>query len=376
MAIKNHVIITGMHRSGTSFLVRGLNLCGLNLGPESDFFDTEIQPKFGNPKGHWENAKITKLNDEILKINGGSWHKVPLNLNKTPKDLGKKIRLILEPFYETNALAYGFKDPRLCLTLNKWKKILPKVVVVGIFRHPLKVAESLKKRDGFNYDESIKLWKTYNESLIRLLKKNKSFLIDFDWPQKKLFEQTKLIASKIGLAEIDISDWYSDSYKKSDKSFESNFHLPNDVIKIYDTLKSLSKKNKLVRFSLPKKDKKQYVRILTDQINSSNRSYVKTLELAQKNSGIQQKTSLKSIKNSPLLALLSLYQERKDLQKKFPEVLKGKLLGLIEWALNISTTDVKGEIITKQRLAKHSRWYSNFKTDSQLWKNLEQKNNK
>ena len=58
-----------MHRCGTSYLSRALNMCGLDLGPVSDFYDTELQPKFGNPKGHWENLNIIRLNDQILKLN-------------------------------------------------------------------------------------------------------------------------------------------------------------------------------------------------------------------------------------------------------------------------------------------------------------------
>ena len=113
---KNHIIITGMHRSGTSYLSRALNLCGMDLGPETDFLDTELHPNFGNPRGHWENAKAIKLNEQILKINGGSWKKIPKSLKKNPPKFGRKINQILESFYSRNSLAYGFKDPRFCLT--------------------------------------------------------------------------------------------------------------------------------------------------------------------------------------------------------------------------------------------------------------------
>jgi len=240
---KNHVIITGMHRSGTSYLSRALNICGLNLGPESDFLDTELQPKFGNPRGHWENLKIIKLNEEILKINGGSWHHVPKHLKKNPKNLNKKINKILKPFYSDISLGYGFKDPRFCLILDKWKKYLPKFVIVGIFRHPLKVAESLKRRDGFEYEESLSLWKTYNEALLTILKRNNGFLLDFDWTKPKLLSQTQLVAKKIGLAEIVLSDWYSDSYKFSDKSFNKAYSLSEEIREIYNQLKTISVKN-------------------------------------------------------------------------------------------------------------------------------------
>ena len=56
---KNHIIITGMHRSGTSFLARAFNLCGLNLGPLSDFYDYEISPIKGNACSHNVPSKST-----------------------------------------------------------------------------------------------------------------------------------------------------------------------------------------------------------------------------------------------------------------------------------------------------------------------------
>ena len=98
---RNHVIVLGMHRSGTSYLIRALNLSGLYLGPFSDFYDTEIAPIEGNPKGHWENLNVIKLNEEILKINGGSWENPPENLKKIPPNFDKKIKNYNKKYYKT-----------------------------------------------------------------------------------------------------------------------------------------------------------------------------------------------------------------------------------------------------------------------------------
>jgi len=199
---KTHVFILGMHRSGTSYLARALNLCGLDLGPSSEFYDDEIHPKVGNPRGHWENVKVIELNNKILKKNGGRWDKIPPFRTKVLPNIRNKIKKILQSFYSTNSLGYGFKDPRFSLTLEKWLPFIPNPVIVGIFRHPLKVAESLKIRNGFEYERSLLLWKEHNERLLDLLKKHNGFLIDFDWPTKKLLTETKLVASKIGIPEL------------------------------------------------------------------------------------------------------------------------------------------------------------------------------
>ena len=129
-----------MHRSGTSYLTRALNLCGLNLGPISDYYDDEIQPIQGNPKGHWENVETIKINEWILAANGGRWDSVPDSLNKIPPNTEENISNILSKFHSSKALAYGFKDPRFSITLEKWIPKLKNVALVGIFRDPLKVA--------------------------------------------------------------------------------------------------------------------------------------------------------------------------------------------------------------------------------------------
>jgi len=368
---KINVIITGMHRSGTSFLSRALNLCGVDLGPESDFFDSELNPKFGNPRGHWENIKIINLNEEILKANDGTWHNIPNSLNKNPESLEKKQQSILQSFYLNNAIAYGCKDPRFCIIFNKWKKQLPNFVLVGIFRHPLKVAESLKKRDGFDYDKSLSLWKTYNENLLTYLKKFGGFLLDFDWPKNKLLEQTQLIASKIGLASPDLSSWFTESYKFSDKSFEKSYPLPKEITDIHKELKHLSEKNEQISCTIPKISSQQYKMIFSDLINRNNRIYQNTLKEFKNDIETEKKHNLKIIE-SPIGAIISIFNERKDLQEKFPEVIKGDFNGIIEWASKFSSSKNEGELITKARLSKYLQWYGDYASRNLVNKKIQE----
>jgi hypothetical protein len=164
-----------MHRSGTSYLTRALNLCGLNLGPISDYYDDEIQPIQGNPKGHWENVETIKINEWILAANGGRWDSIPDSLNKIPPNTEENISNILSKFHSSKALAYGFKDPRFSITLEKWIPKLKNVALVGIFRDPLKVAESLKTRNNFDYEKSISI-----EYLSRLNERYEAWISKYD----------------------------------------------------------------------------------------------------------------------------------------------------------------------------------------------------
>jgi len=341
---KNHVIITGMHRSGTSFLSRSLNICGLHLGPEEDFYDSELNPKSGNPKGHWENTKIHKLNDRLLKLNGGSWDRPPHEIKKTPRNFEMEIKKILSTFYKESALAYGFKDPRITITLESWKPILPNFIIAGIFRHPLKVAESLKVRDGFDYKYSLSLWEIYNRKLLAHLKKYQGFLLNFDWPKDKLLPETRIMAKKIGLIDMDLTSWFSEKLRQSDKSYEKDYPLPKTISNLYSELEKFSTKNHELDFHIPTPTINQFRKIIHDaKISESflREHYLKiSSDLIKKG---EFSLILRS-SNDPLFSLLAYYYNRKDLQEGFPEVLeKSDFTGLINWIVNVCDGKFKDE---------------------------------
>lgn len=55
------LLITGMHRSGSSFLARALNLYGVKLGELNSLLSHEWKAHQDNQRGHWENKKIFEL---------------------------------------------------------------------------------------------------------------------------------------------------------------------------------------------------------------------------------------------------------------------------------------------------------------------------
>jgi len=176
--MKNFLLILGMHRSGTSFLARALNLCGTYLGPFDDFVSNEWMPADDNLRGAWENKNILKLTEKTLSDNKGSWHEIPKKI-KINEKLGKEISYHCKKLLVHPSLASGFKDPRLVLCFESWKKYLPNnFVVVGIFRDPKKVVNSLKIRNNFSYEKGINLWKIYNEKLLSILDHHSGFLLN------------------------------------------------------------------------------------------------------------------------------------------------------------------------------------------------------
>lgn len=295
--MKPFIIITGMHRSGTSFLARALNLHGVYLGDLDSLLSHEWRAFEDNPKGHWENKKIYELAEKTLEYSKGSWHDVPKEIHVNSK-IGAEIKKCTNQLAEKSILASGFKDPRILLCLDSWRKYLPKnFIIVGIFRHPLKVAESLKKRNNFSYEKSLNLWKIYNQILLDILAKNGGFLLDFDWPKKKLLDQTNLIARKLGLAKnIDLSDWYTEELLISDKTFKKNYSLPNDIKLLYSNLLKKSHRNQHVKIEKIKPQSEEFISTISNlltQIQNQGKYFNDILNEHEKKSKKNQKQLIK-----------------------------------------------------------------------------------
>lgn len=139
------VCIGGMHRSGTSMVTNLLRLCGLHLGPEGDM----VASAPDNPEGFWENVNFKELNDDILRLLGGTfdappslprgWHELKA-LDPLREKAGAMLRALAE------AEPSGWKDPRNSLTLPFWSSLTTELKVIICVRHPLDVALSERRR--------------------------------------------------------------------------------------------------------------------------------------------------------------------------------------------------------------------------------------
>ena len=160
------VCVLGMHRAGTSAITRVLNLLGLDLGPP----DQLIPPIPSNPRGHWEHWSISNLNEEILERFGGSWSRPPAlpdGWETAPilEDMRFRARALLERSFSGVPL-WGWKDPRMCLTLPFWRHLLPPVRYVVCLRNVVDVARSLEARDGMTVEDAARLWRTYTAAAL------------------------------------------------------------------------------------------------------------------------------------------------------------------------------------------------------------------
>jgi len=149
-----------MHRSGTSALMRMVNLRGVDLGSNL------MAPKADNEIGFWEHMDINQMNEKLLEDLNSSWDDVrPLPEGWWDSDAAQRYKLqiinILERDFAKSPF-WGVKDPRICRFLPIWRPLLEQIKCKPYFliivRNPLEVVSSLAKRDGFSQGKSCLLW--------------------------------------------------------------------------------------------------------------------------------------------------------------------------------------------------------------------------
>lgn len=173
------VVITGMHRSGTSLVARLLYDCGLALGDESDLLPANAD----NTEGFWENVRFVEVNDALLAELGGAWDVPP----ELPAEWERSDRLApireraLRVVHSFDGLeSWGWKDPRTSLTLPFWQELLPGTRVVVLVRHPLEVARSLESRASSSRAFALRLWERYNRALLDALGDSAALVTHYD----------------------------------------------------------------------------------------------------------------------------------------------------------------------------------------------------
>lgn len=156
-------IVLGMHRSATSLVAGGIEEMGVDVGGNKVLLANEH-----NPAGYFENIDFILLNDRILSSAGGDWKNPPSHesILSVKKEYEEEIKFTIK---KNEAEVWGWKDPRTVLTIDLYLPHLENPFFLTCFRSPLKVAQSLKKRDGMPIEDGIKLAELYNNRLLNFL---------------------------------------------------------------------------------------------------------------------------------------------------------------------------------------------------------------
>jgi len=229
-AQSNVVCILGPHRSGTSSVARVLNLLGVYLGAEGDL----IPPRPDNPRGFWEHSGLKNMNGRIflrmgyrLAVEQGEWcgpPDWPDGWEDSPRLRGvaRRTDLMLRMHFG-NAPLWGWKDPRTCLTLPFWQRLIPEMRYVICLRNPCDVADSLLRRNGLSLEAGYELWLAHMRAALDYTAGRPRIVVRFKTLIEHTDEQVERLAAFLGVQEharmptvraaihenLDLSLWHS-----------------------------------------------------------------------------------------------------------------------------------------------------------------------
>lgn len=205
--------ILGMHRSGTTYLMRSLHQNSVQVGNVSIEF--------------YELRKVWELHDRIIERNGIDAFGVSKPVTWTNKDRRDRDAIIKTHFQDIPL--WGIKDPRLMWVLDGWLEVVD-LELVGTFRHPLAVAASLARRNKLTKRQSIRAWCAHNERLLQLQPKA---LISYDDEPG----QMKKFLEFLGLP-------YNGEVYNASLRHHVFDHVPEEVVDLYSRLKERAFKSR------------------------------------------------------------------------------------------------------------------------------------
>lgn len=162
------LLVTGMHRSGTSLLTSILAAAGVHVG------DQLMGAAESNPHGHFEDLEFYSLHQRILAANGLSREGFTCQATIDVPAAARAEAMALVGRRRAAGRPWGWKDPRSTLFLDVWAELLPEARYVFAFRPVWEVVDSLFRRgdDPFvlNPRFAIELWVAYNKRILEFVR--------------------------------------------------------------------------------------------------------------------------------------------------------------------------------------------------------------
>jgi hypothetical protein len=219
------ICVLGMHRSGTSCLAGSLEQQGLFLGEVNTAAPW-------NKRGNRESFTIMDLQGDILEASGGSWDRPPEVAEWRPEHFDRARAILAE---HAGHAVWGFKDPRTLLTIEGWRELVPDLEPVAIFRHPLRVAQSLHSRNELPLEAGMALWRTYNRRLVDLHDREPFPVVDFDEEPTVLDTKLRQVGERLGLDPAHTGEpFFTDELRNSPAEGDA---VPPDIEALYEALR-------------------------------------------------------------------------------------------------------------------------------------------
>jgi len=165
------IVITGMHRSGTSLTAQALRSLGAEFGPDGALYEADQW----NENGYLERVDIVDLNSRLLtgvaRTTGRrDMVRSQLAYLRLPDDQSMDARAAqLMPEVEgLSAQLDGVfvKDPRFCATLPTWSSTGQVQALVVALRHPTASVASLRRRNRLPLTLGHRFWRWHMERVL------------------------------------------------------------------------------------------------------------------------------------------------------------------------------------------------------------------
>ena len=242
------ILVTGMHRSGTSCITGMLERCGFGLGTAHPVHPSKAAD---NPKGFFENLQMVAINETVLKRAGGTWYTPPPSAELATA--GRQLASAFKHFADTFDGEVA-KDPRSCMTIDLWETLCPGLeATVLCLRHPVAVARSLNTRNKIPETAGVNLWCVY---VMRFLEKNRRrpvFMVDYDRfgadPVAEMGLLLRALGRPMDAEEIArrTEGFYEQGLNHTPDAPRQTDSLPKHAAKLYDMLKAQSLSAKSTR---------------------------------------------------------------------------------------------------------------------------------
>jgi hypothetical protein len=152
------IVVSGMHRSGTSAITRVVSLLGAALPNQL------IEGDHRNERGFWEGRAVVNMNKLVLDrfgAWGGGWESIdPEELLSLTRIVERTRKLVRNEFGAADLIV--LKDPRVCRLLPLWTHALEqegfRCVHILALRHPGAVADSRTRRDELSPKATTLSW--------------------------------------------------------------------------------------------------------------------------------------------------------------------------------------------------------------------------
>jgi hypothetical protein len=168
------IILTGMHRSGTSMFARYMHESGICMG-ENFYIDTTA-----NRYGHYEDMDFLNLQRKELSrhFKGEDW--LVYSSFSLSDDFVEQAQLLFDQKAERNSgNPWGWKDPRTTLFLDFWQQTAPDTRFIFMVRHPDEVLNSLCRLLKTRWSQKekskyLQAYTHYNTALLNFARENRS----------------------------------------------------------------------------------------------------------------------------------------------------------------------------------------------------------